>query len=90
LTIGRIISQQHGAAQELPGHANVSTTVVYTDVMNRRALWLQRPIDRLWHRAPYLVGQPYRQRSPQPGVVPVRNLFSLEPFQAQAVAGFAL
>jgi hypothetical protein len=34
------------AAQELLGHAGASTTVVYTDVMNRRALCVRSPIDR--------------------------------------------
>jgi hypothetical protein len=34
------------AVQELLSHADVSTTMIYTHVLNRRALGVKRPIDR--------------------------------------------
>jgi site-specific recombinase XerD len=34
-------------AQELPGHGDVSTTMVYTRVLNRGGLGVRSPLDRL-------------------------------------------
>lgn len=33
--------------QELPGHADVSTTMMYTHVLNRGPLGVRSPVDRL-------------------------------------------
>lgn len=33
------------------GHADVSTTIIYTHVLNRRALRVKSPSDQLWVRA---------------------------------------
>jgi site-specific recombinase XerD len=35
------------AVQELLGHADVTTTMVYTDVLNRGGLGVKSPLDRL-------------------------------------------
>jgi site-specific recombinase XerD len=33
--------------QELPGHADVSTTMIYTHVLNQGGLGVKSPLDRL-------------------------------------------
>jgi len=41
--------------QELPGHADVSTTMIYTHVLNKGAQGVKSPLDRLEQpRAQYL------------------------------------
>ena len=35
-------------AQELPGHADVSTTMIYTHVLERGACGVQSPLDKGW------------------------------------------
>ncbi len=41
-----IVRHQDARVQKLPGHKDVRTTMIYTDVLNRGARGVESPLDR--------------------------------------------